>query len=147
MRHRVVKKKLNRDKDHREALISNLSAQIIEKEKVNTTLAKAKYIKPKVEKMITKAVKAHDSEDKIFKFNTVKELRKDIKSESAIKKLMNEIAPKFSGRKGGYTKIVKTGNREGDNALTARIEIVSNLEDTKEKLKRKNVKKNENKTK
>ena len=147
MRHRVVKKKLNRDKDHREALISNLSAQIIEKEKVNTTLAKAKYIKPKVEKIITKAVKAHDSEDKIFKFNTVKELRKDIKSESAIKKLMNEIAPKFSGRKGGYTKIVKTGNREGDNALTARIEIVSNLEDTKEKLKRKNVKKNENKTK
>ncbi|HOV97498.1 MAG TPA: 50S ribosomal protein L17 [bacterium] len=147
MRHRVVKKKLNRDKDHREALISNLSAQIIEKEKVNTTLAKAKYIKPKVEKIITKAVKAHDSEDKIFKFNTVKELRKDIKSESAIKKLMNEIAPKFSGRKGGYTKIVKTGNREGDNALTARIEIVSNLEDTKEKLKRKNIKKNENKTK
>jgi large subunit ribosomal protein L17 len=147
MRHRVVKKKLNRDKDHREALISNLSAQIIEKEKVNTTLAKAKYIRPKVEKMITKAVKAHDSEDKIFKFNTVKELRKDIKSESAIKKLMNEIAPKFSGRKGGYTKIVKTGNREGDNALTARIEIVSNLEDTKEKLKRKNIKKNENKTK
>ena len=147
MRHRVVKKKLNRDKDHREALISNLSAQIIEKEKVNTTLAKAKYIRPKVEKMITKAVKAHDSEDKIFKFNTVKELRKDIKSESAIKKLMNEIAPKFSGRKGGYTKIIKTGNREGDNALTARIEIVSNLEDTKEKLKRKNVKKNENKTK
>jgi len=147
MRHRVVKKKLNRDKDHREALISNLSAQIIEKEKVNTTLAKAKYIKPKVEKMITKAVKAHDSEDKIFKFNTVKELRKDIKSESAIKKLINEIAPKFSGRKGGYTKIVKTGNREGDNALTARIEIVSNLEDTKEKLKRKNIKKNENKTK
>jgi len=147
MRHRVVKKKLNRDKDHREALISNLSAQIIEKEKVNTTLAKAKYIRPKVEKMITKAVKAHDSEDKIFKFNTVKELRKDIRSESAIKKLMNEIAPKFSGRKGGYTKIVKTGNREGDNALTARIEIVLNLEDTKEKLKRKNVKKNENKTK
>ncbi len=147
MRHRVVKKKLNRDKDHREALISNLSAQIIEKEKVNTTLAKAKYIKPKVEKIITKAVKAHDSEDKIFKFNTVKELRKDIKSESAIKKLINEIAPKFSGRKGGYTKIVKTGNREGDNALTARIEIVSNLEDTKEKLKRKNIKKNENKTK
>ena len=147
MRHRVVKKKLNRDKDHREALISNLSAQIIEKEKVNTTLAKAKYIRPKVEKMITKAVKAHDSEDKIFKFNTVKELRKDIRSESAIKKLINEIAPKFSGRKGGYTKIVKTGNREGDNALTARIEIVSNLEDTKEKLKRKNVKKNENKTK
>ena len=147
MRHRVAKKKLNRDKDHREALASNLSAQLIEKGKINTTLAKAKYVKPKIEKLITKAVKAHESEDKIFKFNTVKELRKDIRSESAIKKLLGEIAPKFSGKRGGYTKIIKTGNRDGDNALTARIEIVSNLEDTKEKLKRKNVKKNENKTK
>ena len=147
MRHRVAKKKLNRDKDHREALASNLSAQLIEKGKINTTLAKAKYIKPKIEKLITKAVKAHESEDKIFKFNTVKELRKDIRSESAIKKLVGEVAPKFSGKRGGYTKIIKTGNRDGDNALTARIEIVSNLEDTKEKLKRKTVKKDENKTK
>jgi large subunit ribosomal protein L17 len=147
MRHRVAKKKLNRDKDHREALASNLSAQLIEKGKINTTLAKAKYIKPKIEKLITKAVKAHESEDKIFKFNTVKELRKDIRSESAIKKLLGEIAPKFSGKRGGYTKIIKTGNRDGDNALTARIEIVSNLEETKEKLKRKTVKKDENKTK
>jgi len=147
MRHRVAKKKLNRDKDHREALASNLSAQLIEKGKINTTLAKAKYIKPKIEKLITKAVKAHESEDKIFKFNTVKELRKDIRSESAIKKLVGEVAPKFSGKRGGYTKIIKTGNRDGDNALTARIEIVSNLEETKEKLKRKTVKKDENKTK
>jgi large subunit ribosomal protein L17 len=147
MRHRVAKKKLNRDKDHREALASNLSAQLIEKGKINTTLAKAKYVKPKIEKLITKAVKAHESEDKIFKFNTVKELRKDIRSESAIKKLLGEIAPKFSGKRGGYTKIIKTGNRDGDNALTARIEIVSNLEETKEKLKRKTVKKDENKTK
>ena len=147
MRHRVAKKKLNRDKDHREALASNLSAQLIEKGKINTTLAKAKYIKPKIEKLITKAVKAHESEDKIFKFNTVKELRKDIRSESAIKKLLGEVAPKFSGKRGGYTKIIKTGNRDGDNALTARIEIVSNLEETKEKLKRKTVKKDENKTK
>mgnify|MGYP001470709491 FL=1 len=147
MRHRVAKKKLNRDKDHREALASNLSAQLIEKGKINTTLAKAKYVKPKIEKLITKAVKAHESEDKIFKFNTVKELRKDIRSESAIKKLVGEVAPKFSGKRGGYTKIIKTGNRDGDNALTARIEIVSNLEETKEKLKRKTVKKDENKTK
>ncbi|HOD01538.1 MAG TPA: 50S ribosomal protein L17 [bacterium] len=147
MRHRVAKKKLNRDKDHREALASNLSAQLIEKGKINTTLAKAKYVKPKIEKLITKAVKAHESEDKIFKFNTVKELRKDIRSESAIKKLLGEVAPKFSGKRGGYTKIIKTGNRDGDNALTARIEIVSNLEETKEKLKRKTVKKDENKTK
>ena len=147
MRHRVVKKKLNRDQDHRKALVLNLSSQIIEEGKINTTLAKAKFIKPKIEKLITKAIKAHKSEDKIFKFNTLKALRKDIKSESVIRKLMEDIAPKFVERAGGYTKIIKTGNRDGDNATTARIELVTSLEETKEKLKKKVAKKDENKTK
>ncbi len=147
MRHRVVKKKLNRDMDHRKSLALNLSSQIIENGKINTTLAKAKFIKPKIEKLITKAIKAHKSDDKIFKFNTIKALRKSLKSEEVIRKLMEEIAPKFSERPGGYTKIIKTGNRDGDNALTSRIELVSNLEETKEKLKKKAVKKNEDKTK
>jgi len=147
MRHRVVKKKLNRDMDHRKSLALNLSSQIIENGKINTTLAKAKFIKPKIEKLITKAIKAHKSDDKIFKFNTIKALRKSLKSEEVIRKLMEEIAPKFSERPGGYTKIIKTGNRDGDSAPTARIELVSNLEETKEKLKKKAVKKNEDKTK
>ncbi len=147
MRHRVVKKTLNRDPDHRKALISNLSAQLIENGKINTTLAKAKALRPKVEKIITKAIKAHKSNDKIVKFNTVKLLRKKLRSESAIRKLMDEVAPKFSERAGGYTKIIKTGNRDGDNALTARIELVSTLEETKAKIKKKVIKKDENKTK
>ncbi len=150
MRHRVVKKTLSRDKDHRKALLSNLSSQLIEEGKINTTLAKAKYMKPKIEKFITKAVKAHKSDDKIKKFNTVKLLRKEIRSESAIRKLIEEVAPKFAKRPGGYTKIIKTGNRDGDNALTARIELVTDLEETKEKLKKKvsksEKKKDENKT-
>jgi len=147
MRHRVVKKKLNRDMDHRKSLALNLLSQIIENGKINTTLAKAKWVKPKIEKLITKAIKAHKSDDKIFKFNTVKALRKSLRSEEVIKKLMEEIAPKFPERAGGYTKIIKTGNRDGDNSLTARIELVSSLEETKEKLKKKAVKKNEDKTK
>lgn len=147
MRHRVVKKKLNRDMDHRKSLGLNLSSQIIENGKINTTLAKAKFIRPKIERLITKAIKAQKSDDKIFKFNTVKNLRKTLRSEGAIKKLMEEIAPKFAERPGGYTKIIKTGNRDGDNAQTARIELVSNLEETKEKLKKKAVRKNEDKTK
>ena len=147
MRHRVVKKKLNRDMDHRKSLALNLLSQVIENGKINTTLAKAKWVKPKIEKLITKAIKAHKSDDKIFKFNTVKALRKNLRSEEVIKKLMEEIAPKFSERAGGYTKIIKTGNRDGDNSLTARIELVSSLEETKEKLKKKAVKKNEDKTK
>lgn len=147
MRHRVVKKKLNRDMDHRKSLAMNLSSQIIENGKINTTLAKAKFVRPKIEKLITKAIKAHKSDDAIFKFNTVKTLRKSLRSEEIIKKLMVEVAPKFVGRAGGYTKIIKTGNRDGDNAQTARIELVSSLEETKEKLKKKAVKKDEDKTK
>jgi len=147
MRHRVVKKTLSRDKDHREALVSNLFSQLIEIGKINTTLAKAKYIKPKVEKFITKAIKAHKSNDKIIKFNALKSLKKDIMSDEAIRKLMEEVAPKFLDRKGGYTKIIKTGNRDGDNSQTARIELVSGLEETKEKLKKKVAKKDENKSK
>ena len=69
MRHRVVKKKLNRDMDHRKSLALNLSSQIIENGKINTTLAKAKFIKPKIEKLITKAIKAHKSDDKEIYIN------------------------------------------------------------------------------
>ena len=147
MRHRVVKKTLGRTKDQRKALISGLSSQLIEVGKINTTLAKAKAVRPKVEKLITKAVKAIKSEDKIVIFNTVKLLRKSLISESAIRKLMNDVAPKFKDRPGGYTKIVKTGNRDGDNADTARIELVSTEEEVKAKMKRKAVKKDENETK
>lgn len=150
MRHRVVKKTLGRDGDHRKALLSNLSSQLIEKGKIDTTLAKAKYFKPKVEKLITKAVRAHKSEDKITKFNIVKLIKKELKSDTATRKLIDEIAPKFLKRAGGYTKIIKTGNRDGDNALTARIELITDLEETKEKLKKKasknEVKKDEDKT-
>jgi large subunit ribosomal protein L17 len=147
MRHRVAKKILGRDKDQRRSLLSNLSVQLIEKGKINTTLAKAKALRPKFEKLVTKAVKAHNSDDKIFKFNTVKALRKNLRSESAVRKLMEEIAPKFVKRPGGYTKIVKTGERKGDRAATARIELVTSIEETKEKIKKKASKKDENKTK
>jgi len=71
MRHRVVKKTLGRTKDQRKALIANLSAQLIQLGKINTTLAKAKVIKPHVEKLVTKAVKANKTGDKIKIFNAV----------------------------------------------------------------------------
>jgi len=135
MRHRVSKKTLNRTKDQRRALISGLAAQIIEHGKVDTTLAKAKVVKPFVEKMVTKAVKANRSGDKIVKFNAVKNLRKHLRSESAIKKLMEEVSLLFMERPGGYTRIVKTGERAGDRALTARIEFVESLEKAKAKTK------------
>jgi large subunit ribosomal protein L17 len=126
MRHRVNKKTLNRTYDQRRALFSGMSADLIQNGKINTTLAKAKTIRPYVEKLVTKAVKANKSSDKISKFNTLKLLRKHLRSELAIRKLLVDIAPKFENRAGGYTRITRIGNRGGDNASLARIEFVEN---------------------
>jgi len=137
MRHRVNKKTLNRTKDQRKALITGMASDLIQNGNINTTLAKAKVLRPYVEKLVTKAIKANKSKDKISKFNTVKMLRKKLRSELAISILLEKVAPNFEQRPGGYTRIVKTGNREGDNAKTARIEFIENAE-RKTKVKEKN---------
>lgn len=126
MRHRVNKKTLNRTFDQRRALFTGMSADLIQNGKINTTLAKAKVIRPYVEKIVTKAIKANKSNDKIMKFNTLKLIRKHLRSELAIRKLLVDVAPKLENRAGGYTRIVKIGNRDGDNASLARIEFVEN---------------------
>ncbi|MFH1648490.1 MAG: 50S ribosomal protein L17 [Patescibacteria group bacterium] len=136
MRHRVVKNTLGRDKEHRKALMSNLSSQLIEHEKINTTLPKAKALRPFVEKLITKAIKPHKGGDKIDKFNTVKDLRKYLRNEEAIRKLIEEVAPRFLDRDGGYTRIIKTGERDGDKAPMARIELVKGNQVKKEETKK-----------
>jgi large subunit ribosomal protein L17 len=143
MRHRVVKKTLGRNKDQRKALIANLSGQLISLGKINTTLAKAKVIKPHVEKLVTKAIRANKTGDKVTIFNAVKLTRKHVRSDDAIRKLFEDVAPKFIDRPGGYLRIVKTGNRGGDNALLARIEFVETVikeKEKKEKPKEKTVK-------
>ncbi|RJR27469.1 50S ribosomal protein L17 [candidate division WWE3 bacterium] len=123
MRHRVNKKRINRDKDHMRSLLMNLSTELIIHEKVETTLAKAKLLKPHIEKMITYAGKAQKTDDKIKKYNVVRNLNRKLGESEAIKKLVNDIAARFQGTPGGYTRIVKVGNRQGDNALLARIEF------------------------
>ncbi|HAI63203.1 TPA: 50S ribosomal protein L17 [candidate division WWE3 bacterium] len=124
MRHRVAKKKMGRPEGHRGSLEKNLAVSLIMHEKIETTLEKAKFVKPFVERLITKAKKGFASSDKIVVFNTVKDLRKNLTNEEAIKKLMDNIAGRFENRPGGYTRIIKTGNRDGDNANTARIELL-----------------------
>lgn len=131
MRHRVATKRLNRDMDHRKALLRSLTEQLIQHEKIETTLAKAKYLRGYVERLITKAKKARTG-DKITKFNTVKEIKKVLISEEIIKKLVDDIATRFEKRPGGYIRIVKTGNRDGDNAEMSRIELVKETKEVKE---------------
>jgi len=123
MRHRINKKRLNRDMDHRKALLRNLSTELIKHENIETTLVKAKYFRPYVEKLITKAKEAAESKDKIRIFNILKDLRTHITSESELKKLCHDIGHRFIGVNGGYTKITKTRYRDGDKALMARIEL------------------------
>lgn len=134
MRHRVSKKKLNRDTDHRISLMRNLSRSLILNGSIETTLAKAKYVQPYVEKLITKA-KAGNS------FTNINLIRSRLRSNQAVRILFDELAKRFDKRNGGYTKITKLGFRDGDKAPMAKIEFVvssKKVEDrksTKEKTK------------
>ena len=116
MRHRVSGKKLGRDDSHRKALLKNMVVSLVEHGSVTTTLVKAKYVKPFFEKLVTRA--------RVKDQLTVRELRKRLGNEATVRKLMNDIAPKFAKRPGGYTRIVKLANRDGDNSQMARLEII-----------------------
>src|SRR4030066_1527141 len=116
MRHRVVTKTLNRDTEHRKALLKNLSTSLVLHEKIVTTIAKAKYLRPHFEKLITKARKGPN-------FNNVKYLKTMLTTDDAVKKILNDVAPRFLQVNGGYTRIIKMSERIGDNAPLARIEL------------------------
>ncbi len=118
MRHRVVKKKLGRDLDHRKALRRNLATELIDHESVETTLAKAKFIRPYVEKLVTYA-KNHEDRLVLLRY-----LRSHLSTEEAVRKVIDVIAPRYKSRPGGYVRIKRIGNRDGDNALLARISFV-----------------------
>jgi large subunit ribosomal protein L17 len=135
MRHRVAKKRINRDQDHMRSLMSNLSTELIMHEKIETTLAKARMLRPHIEHMITFAGKAVRSGDKLKKYNAVKALNAKVHLTSATRKLIEDIATRFANTPGGYTRIVQVGNRAGDNASMARIEFTKDAEKKTEKAK------------
>lgn len=116
MRHRVKGKKLKRNTSQRMALLRNLVTSFLEKGRIKTTLAKAKATRPIAEKMITLAKK-----------NTLHTRRlalRFIYKKEVVKKLFDELGPRFSERPGGYTRIVKIGPRAGDGAEMAILELV-----------------------
>jgi large subunit ribosomal protein L17 len=116
MRHGDKINNLGRKKEHREALLSNLSIQLIRHKRIITTLAKAKALRVYVEPLITKS-----------KQNTTHQRRvvfSHLQDKEAVKELFETISPKIAGRPGGYTRIIKLGTRPGDNAETALIELV-----------------------
>ena len=117
MRHLKAHRKLGRTSTHRVALLKNLAISLIRYEKIETTLPKAKELKTYFDKLVTKAKKAD--------FNAHRAIFAELQDKESVKKLMNEVAPKLTGRTSGYTSIVKTNMRKGDAALMATISIVS----------------------
>ena len=123
MRHRVLKYKLNRTSSHRKALLNNMTLSLIKHEQINTTLAKAKNLRPFVEKVITLAKKGSlASRKKAFSI---------LKNKKFIEKLFTNIVKRYETRKGGYIRILKNGFRYGDMAPLAVIELVDRDEKVK----------------
>jgi len=121
MRHGDKIKNLSRTKSHRDALLANLGSQLIVNKRIVTTLAKAKALRVYVEPLITKTRKGESQEQIMHQHRVVFSYLKD---KHAVKELFTVIAPKVSGRPGGYTRIIKLGTRTGDNAELALIELV-----------------------
>ncbi|MDD5031581.1 MAG: 50S ribosomal protein L17 [Patescibacteria group bacterium] len=116
MRHRNKGTILDRKKGPREAMLKNLVSSVLIYEKVKTTKAKAKAVKPLVEKLISTA-RAND-------LTARRKLIKALPQPMAIKKAMEVLGARYKDRKGGYTRIVKIGRRQGDGAEMAQIELV-----------------------
>ncbi len=116
MKHRRVGKTLDRNSAARRALLRNLATSVILYEHVNTTLAKAKAVKPMVEKLITKG--------KTKSLATRRELMKVLTVESAVNKVLEELGPRYATRAGGYTRLIKLGARQGDGAEVAQLQLV-----------------------
>jgi large subunit ribosomal protein L17 len=117
MRHHNTNRKFGRDKNQRKALLSSLALNLIVREKIKTTEAKAKELKPFIEKILTRAKKGDLATRRLI-------IAKLMNREREVKKLFDTLAPKYEDRKGGYTRILKLGARKSDGAKMAYIEFV-----------------------
>src|SRR5205085_6794755 len=118
MRHQKSRGKLSRDMAHRKALLANLCIEVIDHERIKTTEAKAKAVKPEIEKLITLARKG-DLHARRQAIATLQHPDKGI-----IYKLFEEIAPRYAERPGGYTRILKLGPRRSDSTEMVFLELV-----------------------
>ena len=116
MRHRVAGRKLQRTSSHRTAMFRNMAAALIKHEQITTTLAKAKELRPYVEKLITLAKKGGLSNRRLAHARLM--------DDTQLVKLFDIIAPRYADRAGGYTRVIKAGLRASDAAQIAIIELV-----------------------
>lgn len=125
MRHRKEKRKLGRTTSHRQALLRNLVTSLLEEERIETTLAKAKELRRVADRMITLGKRGD--------LSSRRRALRAVRSQMVIKKLFSEIAFRYEGRPGGYTRIYHLGPRSGDGASMALIELVDRPRDKKVK--------------
>jgi large subunit ribosomal protein L17 len=107
---------------HQRLMMANLAASLFAAEAINTTEAKAKHLRPIAEKLITKAKKAQ--EEGPMQVHRIRQIQGYLGDREMTYKLVHDVAPRYMDRNGGYTRILKLGTREGDNAKMARIELV-----------------------
>jgi len=116
MRHRKKGRQLSRSASHRKATLASLAQALFMEDRIVTTVAKAKELRPYAEKLITKARKGD--------LHSRREVLKHLKRKDVVNRLMHDVAPSFVDRTGGYTRIVKLGFRKSDAADIALIELV-----------------------
>jgi large subunit ribosomal protein L17 len=117
VRHQRQRGKLSRESDHRRALLANLSKEVIEHERIKTSEAKAKAVKPELEKLITLAKRG----DLHSRRQALAALRQDT---TAVHLLFEVVAPRYADRPGGYTRILKLGPRQSDSTEMVLLELV-----------------------
>ncbi|MEL7197461.1 MAG: 50S ribosomal protein L17 [Pseudomonadota bacterium] len=123
MRHGISQRKLSRKSGHRKALFRNMAAALIKHEQIMTTAAKAKELRPYVEKLVTLAKRGGLSNRRLAMSR--------LQDETQLKKLFDVLAERYSDRDGGYTRVIKAGYRESDAAAMAVIEFVDRDEEAK----------------
>jgi large subunit ribosomal protein L17 len=118
MRHRLAGRKLGRITPHRIALLRNLATALFQRERIRTTLMKAKELRPFAERLITLAKRDGD------RVHARRLVRQDIHESEIAQKLFEKLAPRFSDRAGGYTRILRLGSRQSDGAEMAIVELI-----------------------
>jgi len=126
MRHRMKRTKLNRYGTHRDSLMRNFAKEIIDHGTIMTTTVKAKVGKEYVEKLITKAIKAQKLKDtsKATSVAIRRQIYAELGDRKLVNKLVDEIAPKYLERNGGYMRVIKVGARRGDGAEMSVLQLV-----------------------
>jgi large subunit ribosomal protein L17 len=125
MRHRVAHRKLGRVTEHRIAMLRNQASALIEHERIQTTVARAKELRPFVERIISVAKRSlSPAATAPHRVNARRVVSRDIANREVVTKLFDTIAPRFVDRPGGYTRLLRLGYRRGDSAEVAEVELV-----------------------